>query len=212
MKLILLVAIVVVNLFDGISGHGYLLDPVNRASRWRVDGSTPRDYNDMEGFCGGFNVQWGQNGGKCGLCGDNYADARPRRHELGGTFGQGVIVKTYKQGSTIQVTAKITANHYGYFYFKICNLDSEGESDACFERNKIPISTGAMTWPLPSSSAGDFKLSLKLPSNLSCNRCVLQWTYVAGNSWGYCPDGSGRLGCGNQEHFRSCSDIKITRA
>lgn len=35
------------------------------------------------------------NGGRCGLCGDNFADATPRAHELGGRFGQGVIVKRF---------------------------------------------------------------------------------------------------------------------
>ena len=205
-----LLAFLLLNLLDEISGHGMLMDPVNRASRWRFDSTAFADYNDMEGFCGGFLVQWQQNQGKCGLCGDNYRDSTPRKHELGGHYGQGVIVKSYKRGSVIEVTAKITANHYGYFYFKICNLDAESETEACFERNKIPISTGALSYPLPSSSTGDFKVSLRLPSNLICNRCVLQWTYVAGNNWGVCPDGSGRLGCGTQEHFRTCSDIRIT--
>lgn len=162
-----------------ISGHGMMMDPVNRASRWRVDGSTPRDYNDMEGFCGGFNVQWGQNGGKCGLCGDNYADARPRSHELGGRFGQGVIVKTYRQGQAISVKIKLTANHKGYFYFRICNLDREAESDACFERYNVMTSAG-LNWPLNSNESKDYDVQLQLPSNLSCNHCVLQWTYVCG--------------------------------
>lgn len=202
-------ALALINLFDETVGHGMLMDPVNRASRWRVDGSTPRDYNDMEGFCGGFAVQWNQNGGKCGLCGDPYGDPTPRRHELGGTFGQGVIVKSYPKGSTISVTVKITANHRGYFYFRLCNLDTARESDACFELNKLKIANGADTYVLPSTLSQDYAVSLKLPNNLSCNHCVLQWTYVTGNNWGWCPDGSGKLGCGPQEHFRTCSDIRI---
>lgn len=210
-KFKILVFVVLVTLIDEISGHGMVMDPVNRASRWRVDGSNPKDYNDMEGFCGGYGVQWTQNGGKCGLCGDSYSDKTPRRHELGGTYGQGVIVKTYKQGATFDVTVKITANHRGYFYFRLCNLDNEIESDACFDRNKLLTSSGADTYPLESTSAGNYIVSLKLPSSLTCNRCVLQWTYVAGNNWGYCADGTGKLGCGNQEHFRTCSDIKITK-
>jgi hypothetical protein len=178
-KVKILGALLVAILVDEIAGHGMLMDPVNRASRWKVDGSNPRDYNDMEGFCGGFNVQWSQNGGKCGLCGDNYSDARPRRHELGGMFGAGVIMKTYKQGATIPVTVKLTANHKGYFYFKICNLDNEVESDACFERYSVATSAGP-TWPLTSNEAKDYIVTLQLPSNLYCNHCVLQWTYVCG--------------------------------
>lgn len=178
-KLKILLVVLLANLVDEISGHGMLMDPVNRASRWRVDKSDPKDYDDNQGFCGGFTAQWSLNGGKCGLCGDNYSDAKPRAHELGGPFGSGVIVKTYTQGSTIPVTVKITANHKGYFYFKICNLDVEAESEACFERYNVPTTVGA-TWPLSSNNAGEYQIFLQLPSNLYCDRCVLQWTYVAG--------------------------------
>lgn len=208
-----LALLVLLNLFDQISGHGYLWDPVNRSSRWRTGANAPVNYNDNGLWCGGYGTQWSQNGGKCGVCGDNYADPKPRQNELGGTFGQGEVVKAYKMGSVIEVTARITANHRGHIYFRICNLDAELESEACFERYKILTSTGADTYPLPSTSAGDYKISLKLPNGLSCNHCVMQWTYVAGNNWGYCTDGSGgKLGCGPQEHFRTCSDIRITRA
>ena len=34
-------------------------------------------------------------------------------------------------------------------------------------------------------------------------------SFIAGNSWGKCPDGTGKLGCGDQETFRGCSDVAI---
>ncbi len=37
-----------------------------------------------------------------------------------------------------------------------------------------------------------------------------QWTYTCGNNWGTCEDGSSDVGCGPQEMFRACSDIRIT--
>jgi hypothetical protein len=41
-----------------------------------------------------------------------------------------------------------------------------------------------------------------LPNGLSCSRCVLQWRYHAGNSWGTDADtGKSCLGCGPQEEF-----------
>lgn len=46
-------------------GHGILLDPVSRGSRWRVDGSKPRNYNDNELFCGGLFVSWSCIFGNC---------------------------------------------------------------------------------------------------------------------------------------------------
>lgn len=41
-------------------------------------------------------------------------------------------------------------------------------------------------------------------------QCIIQWTYVAGNNWGICEDGTSGNGCGPQETFRGCSDIAIT--
>ena len=38
---------------------------------------------------------------------------------------------------------------------------------------------------------------------------MFQWTYKTGNSWGTDPDGTSCIGCGDQEHFRACADIRI---
>ena len=38
---------------------------------------------------------------------------------------------------------------------------------------------------------------------------LFQWTYTCGNSWGICPNGKGKVGCGPQETFRACADIAI---
>lgn len=210
-KFIFLSIVLLVILYDETSGHGMLMDPVNRASRWRLDKIARPDYNDNQGFCGGYATQWSKNGGKCGLCGDSYDSPTPRSHEIGGYWGQGVIVKSFTQGATIPLKVKITANHRGYIYMNICNLDNENESEACFQRYKITDTNGNDRFPLPTTSAGDFVLNGKLPSNLWCNHCVIQWTYVAGNNWGVCSNGTGMLGCGNQEHFRNCADIRITK-
>lgn len=42
--------------FHPICGHGMLMDPVNRASRWRFNSSAPQDWTDNEGYCGGISV------------------------------------------------------------------------------------------------------------------------------------------------------------
>lgn len=39
-------------------------------------------------------TQHNVNKGKCGVCGDNYADRQPRANENGGTYGIGTIVRT----------------------------------------------------------------------------------------------------------------------
>ena len=46
----------------------------------------PIDYQDNEGFCGWFGIQWGVNGGKCGVCGDGYDAALKEYEAPGGKF------------------------------------------------------------------------------------------------------------------------------
>lgn len=38
-------------------------------------------------------------------------------------YATGIIGKTYYEGSEITVTIDITANHYGYFEFRLCKND-----------------------------------------------------------------------------------------
>lgn len=115
------------------------------------------------------------NKGKCGFCGDNYADPLPREHELGGKYGEGIISKVYTRGQIFKVLVRITANHMrGHFEFKFCNLDIEGkESDECFERDEVFL------YKLRTNDVRDFLIKVPLP-DYTCKRCVLQWTYIVG--------------------------------
>uniref|UniRef100_A0A1Q3FMC2 Putative chitin binding domain protein n=1 Tax=Culex tarsalis TaxID=7177 RepID=A0A1Q3FMC2_CULTA len=194
-----------------ISGHGMVLDPIARGSRWRCNGKAPRNYDDNGLYCGGYFVQWGTNGGKCGPCGDNYADEMPRMNELGGVYGQGEIVKQYRRGAVIDVRVMITANHMGHFEFNLCDLDGAmgNETDECYGQYPLLDATGNRKWYLKSAAIGEYLVKVQLPAELTCEHCSLQWTYVAGNNWGWCGDGTGALGCGPQETFRTCSDISI---
>lgn len=189
------------------SSHGMVMDPVNRASRWRLDPTAPINWDDTELWCGGLNVQHNTYGGKCGICGDTYGNPRPRKHELGGPFGQGVIVKNYVPDTVVTVTVKITVNHIGYFWFDMCNMDGRTvEDEDCF--TKVLTADGNEKWYVPSRESKDYEVPLRLPKE-PCKHCILRWTYVAGNNWGECEDGTHALGCGPQEHFRTCSDISM---
>ena len=64
-------------------------------------------------------------------------------------------------------------------------------------------------WSLPSAEARSYNLSVVLPSNMECEHCLLQWTWRTANSWGVCEDGTGAMGCGQQETYRACSDVRI---
>lgn len=39
-----------------VSGHGMVLEPVNRASRWKFNDSAPINFDDNGLFCGGYQV------------------------------------------------------------------------------------------------------------------------------------------------------------
>lgn len=209
MKIFFIAVILILNLINEIRGHGMVMSPPGRGSRWRTDRTARINYDDNGSNCGGYSNQWMNFNGLCGVCGDPYQDTKPRAHELGGKYGGvGVIVANYTKGSVIQVTVKITANHLGKFLFDICNLDYEGESENCFAKNQLVTVDGKREYEI-GSAAKDYFVSLRLPSTLSCNHCVLRWQYICGNNWGWCPEGGGRLGCGPQENFRTCSDIKI---
>ncbi|XP_030374183.1 uncharacterized protein LOC115623782 [Scaptodrosophila lebanonensis] len=191
-----------------IDAHGILLYPVGRSSRWRYDGSAPANYDDNGLYCGGFWKQT-ENGGRCGLCGDDFSLAQPRPNELGGKYGQGVIVKSYISSSSADVIVRITANHLGFFSFHLCNLDVYGrESEQCFDQNRLKFSDGSDQYYL-GTTLGEINLQLRLPAGLVCQHCVLRWTYTTGNNWGVCADGTGALGCGDQENFKNCADISI---
>ncbi|XP_055908634.1 uncharacterized protein LOC129943316 [Eupeodes corollae] len=198
-------------LINEIHGHGMMLDPVSRSSRWRYDKTAPINYDDNGLFCGGFNAQWFRNNGKCGLCGDGFDDPRPRANEIGGKYGQGVITKVYSPSQNAKLGIKITTNHLGFFYFHICNLDKfKQESEDCFSANKIKFDDGSLKMYIGTKS-GMIYPTIVLPKGLTCKHCVLRWNYQAGNNWGPCGNGTSALGCGPQENFKGCSDISITK-
>lgn len=198
---------------DRIDGHGMMMDPVSRSSAWRMGFPVAVNYNDNELYCGGYFVQVDQNGGKCGECGDDYAQPRPRPNENGGIYGLGVIVKRYQPGEVIKAKVQLTANHLGSFTFHLCQLMNEHhvETEECFQKHPLQLTDGSYEAVVPHSQA-KFEIPIRLPQNFSCEHCVLRWNYKTGNSWGICDDGSTGLGCGPQETFRNCADVSILPA
>lgn len=145
------------------------------------------------------------------MCGDNWVERTPRSHELGGRFGQGVIVKSYAPNSVAHVRVQITQNHRGYFTFDMCNLDRNGgqETEACFRQMPLRLADGSDRFQLEIFTNTWFDVFVRIPAGFTCNHCVMRWTYVAGNRWGTCDNGTGALGCGQQENFIACSDISV---
>ena len=203
-----------------VDGHGYLVDPPNRSSAWRYGFKTPINTNDMELSCGGLTIQK-RNRGKCGVCGDRW-DAT-RDHELpdGKYTKKLTITRSYRVGQTAEVLVNITSAHRGYFTFKLCPINNlkQEVSQKCLDRHVVRVlnsptkngngNTSKRRYELGSGGNGPYVVRLKLPDGRKCRHCVLQWTYRAGNNWGRCQNGTSGDGCGPQEHYRNCADIRI---
>jgi len=201
-------------LVGGVAGHGRLMDPPARNALWRFGFPGHVNYNDNELYCGGFVVQYEQNGGKCGVCGDNYEDPVPRPHEAGGEFANGVITKRYAPGQIIEVEAELTANHKGNFVIRLCphNNPKETVTQECLNSHVLKLAgANSIRFIIPedSNKTETFRWKVELPPYLTCTQCVMQWTYYAGNTWGTCSNGEEAVGCGPQETFVNCADVAI---
>lgn len=199
---------ILVLLEKGVNGHGRLIEPPSRASAWRFGFDTPHNYNDHELYCGGFTRQWNKNGGKCGVCGDAWDSPKPRPHELGGRFGKGVIVRRYAPRDVIVIKVELTASHQGFFEFRVCD-DAKNTEQECLDKSVLHLEGRDETRYYPREGNKVYEMKYRLPDNVECSHCVLQWKYIAGNNWGTCANGTGAVGCGPQEEFRACADIAI---
>ncbi|KAK3093828.1 hypothetical protein FSP39_020701 [Pinctada imbricata] len=198
-----------------VTGHGHLVVPPQRSTLWRTVTGAPVNVDDHGLNCGGFSRQFERNGGKCGVCGDAWDLPMPRPHEDGGEFGQGYVAGDYTAGDVINIVVNITANHYGWFELRLCPQDDPSRplTQDCLDNNLLtlfesdsPHSTGMTRYYL-GEGRGTINVTSKLPDDITCEKCVLQWKYKAGNSWGC--DKECCIGCGNQEHFYNCADIRI---
>nr|XP_018912735.1 PREDICTED: uncharacterized protein LOC109041033 isoform X1 [Bemisia tabaci] len=198
----------------GVDAHGRLMDPPARNSMWRFGFPNPVNYNDNELYCGGYAVQWEQNGGKCGVCGDAY-NSQIRAHEAGGIYAKGIIGRTYTAGQEIDVEVELTSNHWGRFEMALCpnNNPRYEATQACFDRFPLFLSgtrrENRYLIPTDAKKKDIFHYKVRLPPYVTCSQCVLQWTYYTGNMWGRCPNGTEAVGCGKAETFRNCADVRI---
>lgn len=210
---VLFAFILVFTVIHLVEAHGRLKLPPGRASAWRYGFDTPINYNDNELYCGGFQHQWGNNGGRCGVCGDPYDQVAPRDHETGGRIATGTIVASYQQAQVIDIEVEITANHLGYFEFRLCahNNDRNPATHDCFDKNVLEVADGLGTRFPIAKDMFLTTLQLQLPRDVTCTQCILQWKWNTGNSWGRDPvTGVSGMGYGAQEQFYGCADIAIS--
>ena len=145
--------LVAFTLVSSIVGHGRMIDPPSRNSAWRVGFPNPPHYTDNELNCGGFNVQWKTNGGKCGVCGDPSIMRRDQPHIYPGKYANGIITKTYREGQEIEVVIEITSNHMGTFFFRIGELGAPPiTEEKLVYQLKQP--NGLDRWEIPKGTNG----------------------------------------------------------
>ncbi|XP_003494795.1 uncharacterized protein LOC100743840 [Bombus impatiens] len=194
-----------------IHGQGIMVDPISRSSAWRKGFPVEVNVNDHELSCGGPTIQFTQNDGLCGICGDDYAIPRPRPNENGGRYGTGVIVQRYRVNDTVNVNVKLISNDLGSFSFSLCPLEGpkDFETEMCFKKYPLQLENTDNAFLLPNYQK-DFYIRVQLPSNLICEHCVFRWTYVIGNHATLCYGNTVKIGCAPQKTFKNCADIAIS--
>ena len=81
-----------------------------------------------------FQYQWDVNGGKCGVCGDPWDG--PLDNQAGGKYAKGIIIEEYEQGQVMEAVVQITANHLGWFEFRLCPVEDHkvNVTQECLDR------------------------------------------------------------------------------
>ena len=95
-----------------------------------------------------------------------------------------MIARTYSMGETIETVAEITANHMGFFEYRVCPIydNSVPANRTCFSRYLLKNEAGETRLPIGTGNE-KFTNKVKLPVGLTCNYCVLQWRYHAGKDF-----------------------------
>ncbi|KAL8606684.1 hypothetical protein ACOMHN_055359 [Nucella lapillus] len=194
-------------------GRARLLEPPMRSSYWREGLPTaPANFEDELLNCGGFDYQWKQSiNGNCGACGD--PSGQFPENQYPGKYSQFPPQRTFKSGTYINATVYSRPNMLGWFQFRLCTRkDGPDVKDlqACFDENLLRIEETGMTRFYPGSMGGYSDMHVVLPPGVSCDHCLLQWKY----NTGYRGDGNKStcqqcLGCGPQEQYFNCADIRI---
>ncbi|KAK3092918.1 hypothetical protein FSP39_008856 [Pinctada imbricata] len=173
---------------DAIEARALMIEPPQRSSLWRFRFGTPINIEDNQQNCGGYEVQWTQNEGKCGVCGDPYTG--PLTHDDNGIYASGIVSRSFIQGGFVNVTVEILSNLLGYFEFRLCPRNSTDQklTQECFDKHTLWIEESWDTRYFVGSRGGIYDLHGIGTGGI--NKCAC-------------------MGCGQQEQFFNCADIEI---
>ncbi|KAK7480499.1 hypothetical protein BaRGS_00028233, partial [Batillaria attramentaria] len=191
-------------LVPGCWGQGRLQMPLGRSSIWRAGVDTPQNFDDHMLECGGLWYKM-KRGNMCGMCGDPVD--KPRQNEAGGKYDTGMMAASFRPGERAQLKVLMMSNHGGFMEFKMC--PSKPATQECFDRNPIQMADGSGSrWYLPKAAQGVMTINVIIPS-MTCQNCVMQWTYTGSTEWGMDAQGNECEGCGPQYELRNCADVAI---
>lgn len=195
-------------LLPAVLGHGGLLRPCSQNAKFvecmaDVPADRARNY-DWHGLnCGGVTHSYPNYPSKtpllCGVCGD--PPEGPHLQEPGGAYFDDRIVETYAKGAAVDLTVMITASHLGNFWYDICNLDQESLTDACFKGPLQQTNGAGPNFTITSYASEHYNQKYTLPADLTCERCVLRWHWLAANN----PPSGGLP----NEYYRNCAFVRI---
>jgi hypothetical protein len=90
----------------------------------------------------------------------------------------------------VRLTIDVTANHLGYFEFRLCPKQSAEElvTQECLDRHLLELvempsqGDGVVdgTKFRIGATTGKFFPTVKLPAGVTCENCVLQWFWTTG--------------------------------
>ena len=136
----------------------------------------------------------------CAVCGDPVDLPRPRPHEMGGEFGGGTVVRTYRQGDLAPLVIQLTRQGTFTITVRICPLIGQGytcvfidvrdiiadmtdATEECLDDHIVTTAEGSKDMVVRSNSTEQtLRLLLQLPSELSCDRYQLHFSYRRGQS------------------------------
>mmetsp|Transcript_21209 Transcript_21209/g.49123 ORF Transcript_21209/g.49123 Transcript_21209/m.49123 type:complete len:384 (+) Transcript_21209:117-1268(+) len=199
-----------------VDGHAALTIPISRNVRRNLD----KQQYDIYGLdAGGPSHLYTNNDGVFpghsfpethGLCGNSVGDgSEPMTSEE--NMEPTAIQATFVSGSIVELEVKVTAHHWGYYEFRICDVTvgpttfaTRTEAQACFDQHLLlradPLPSCSVNdadpdcqpldpnyperWYLPLKGVnGDVhKMRYKLPAGFECTACTMQWYWPTSNA------------------------------
>mmetsp|Transcript_51843 Transcript_51843/g.123352 ORF Transcript_51843/g.123352 Transcript_51843/m.123352 type:complete len:391 (-) Transcript_51843:197-1369(-) len=200
----------------GSEGHAYLSIPKGRNVYGKENGL---QWNMAGLDAGGPTHLYTVNGGiwpghafpeTHGLCGQNVGDGSTPMSDEDNMMPT-PIQATYVSGSIVEFEVIVTAHHWGYYEFRICdttvspdNFATRTEAQACFDQHLLvradplpscqiddadpdcqPIDPNyPERWYLPRKEVNNdiHKMRYQLPEGLECSACTVQWYWPTSNT------------------------------